>query len=144
MSVGQAQVGQTADQRRVWIVFSGLLLGMLIASLDQTVVATALPTIVRGQHALGSQACIAVCKPMLTTELGDMHAVRGQPIERCGSLADLSAQLLAHRCTCIRKIKFDIIEGMKSANYLSKPPDKVLHCLPESLEFSLSLVSRLK
>src|SRR5438874_4769939 len=46
MSVVQAQVGQTADKRRVWIVFSGLMLGMLIASLDQTVVATALPTIV--------------------------------------------------------------------------------------------------
>ena len=46
MSVVQAQVGQTADKRRVWIVFSGLMLGMLIASLDQTLVATALPTIV--------------------------------------------------------------------------------------------------
>ncbi|HEY7358886.1 MAG TPA: MDR family MFS transporter [Ktedonobacterales bacterium] len=32
--------------RRVWVVFSGLLLGTLIASLDQTIVATALPTIV--------------------------------------------------------------------------------------------------
>ena len=31
MSVVQAQVGQTADKRRVWIVFSGLMLGMLIA-----------------------------------------------------------------------------------------------------------------
>jgi EmrB/QacA subfamily drug resistance transporter len=33
--------------RRIWIIFSGLMLGMLLASLDQTIVSTALPTIVR-------------------------------------------------------------------------------------------------
>ncbi len=42
----QAGLPQTADQRRVWVIFSGLMLALLIASLDQTVVATALPTIV--------------------------------------------------------------------------------------------------
>jgi EmrB/QacA subfamily drug resistance transporter len=48
MSLEQAQAGptQTTDQRRVWIIFSGLMLTVLIGSLDQTVVATALPTIV--------------------------------------------------------------------------------------------------
>src|SRR5215218_10015960 len=34
------------DRRRVIVVFSGLLLAMLLAALDQTIVATALPTIV--------------------------------------------------------------------------------------------------
>src|SRR2546428_13357228 len=42
----QAGLPQTADQRRVWVIFSGLMLALLIASLDQTFVATALPTIV--------------------------------------------------------------------------------------------------
>lgn len=46
MSVVQAHIEQTSNQRKVWIVFSGLMLGLLIASLDQTIVATALPTIV--------------------------------------------------------------------------------------------------
>ena len=46
MSVVQAKAEHKADQRRVWVVFSGLMLGLLIASLDQAVVATALPTIV--------------------------------------------------------------------------------------------------
>jgi EmrB/QacA subfamily drug resistance transporter len=36
----------TTDQRRVWIIFGGLMLTWLIASLDQTIVSTALPTIV--------------------------------------------------------------------------------------------------
>jgi MFS family permease len=48
MSVEQAHAGptQTADQRSIWVIFSGLMLALLIASLDQTIVATALPTIV--------------------------------------------------------------------------------------------------
>jgi MFS family permease len=46
MSVVQNHVEQRVDQRRVWIILSGLMLALLIASLDQTIVATALPTIV--------------------------------------------------------------------------------------------------
>ena len=34
------------SQRQIWLVFSGLMAGMLLASLDQTVVSTAMPTIV--------------------------------------------------------------------------------------------------
>jgi EmrB/QacA subfamily drug resistance transporter len=38
------------SHRQVMIVFSGLMLGMLLAALDQTIVATALPTIVATLH----------------------------------------------------------------------------------------------
>lgn len=38
---------QALDRRRVWTVFAGLMLAMLLAALDQTIVSTALPTIVR-------------------------------------------------------------------------------------------------
>jgi EmrB/QacA subfamily drug resistance transporter len=38
------------NHRQVMIVFSGLMLGMLLAALDQTIVATALPTIVASLH----------------------------------------------------------------------------------------------
>jgi MFS family permease len=41
-TTGQTQL----SHRQVLVVFSGLMLGMLLASLDQTIVATALPTIV--------------------------------------------------------------------------------------------------
>src|SRR4051812_39537964 len=37
---------ETPDRRRVLLTFTGLLLAMLLASLDQTIVSTALPTIV--------------------------------------------------------------------------------------------------
>src|SRR5579883_3419739 len=36
----------TLTQREISIIFGGLLMGMLLASLDQTIVSTALPTIV--------------------------------------------------------------------------------------------------
>ncbi|MHB8681206.1 MAG: MDR family MFS transporter [Acidimicrobiales bacterium] len=42
--------GRELTHRQVMIVFSGLMLGMLLAALDQTIVATALPTIVASLH----------------------------------------------------------------------------------------------
>ena len=48
ISLEQAQAEPTPaqDQRRVLVIFSGLMLALLISSLDQTIVSTALPTIV--------------------------------------------------------------------------------------------------
>ncbi|HTS95429.1 MAG TPA: MDR family MFS transporter [Streptosporangiaceae bacterium] len=40
------------DQRQVLLIFLGLMLGMLLAALDQTIVATALPTITGDLHGL--------------------------------------------------------------------------------------------
>ena len=33
-------------KRRIWIIFGALIAGMLLSSLDQTIVSTAMPTIV--------------------------------------------------------------------------------------------------
>ena len=47
MSSGSTTDGGVAfSHRQVLIIFSALMLGMLLASLDQTIVSTALPTIV--------------------------------------------------------------------------------------------------
>jgi EmrB/QacA subfamily drug resistance transporter len=80
MSVVQAKEGQIADQRRVWIVFSGLMLGLLIASLDQTVVATALPTIVSDLGGLNQLAWVVTGYLLASTvstplwgKLGDLY-----------------------------------------------------------------------
>lgn len=80
MSVAQAQEGHIADQRRVWIVFSGLMLGLLIASLDQTVVATALPTIVSDLGGLNQLSWVVTGYLLASTastplwgKLGDLY-----------------------------------------------------------------------
>src|SRR3954452_24908511 len=41
-----APVGANLTHRQIQVIFLGLMAGMLLASLDQTIVATALPTIV--------------------------------------------------------------------------------------------------
>lgn len=71
---------QTHDQRKIWIVFSGLMLGMLIASLDQTVVATALPTIVSDLGGLNQLSWVVTGYLLASTastplwgKLGDMY-----------------------------------------------------------------------
>ena len=38
---------ENLSSRAIWTIFAGLMLAMLLAALDQTIVATALPTIVR-------------------------------------------------------------------------------------------------
>ncbi len=44
---GAPLVEQDLSKRAIWAIFGGLMLAMLLAALDQTIVATALPTIVR-------------------------------------------------------------------------------------------------
>src|SRR5947209_4631658 len=80
MSVVQAKAEHKADQRRVWIVFSGLMLGLLIASLDQTVVATALPTIVSDLGGLNQLSWVVTAYLLASTastplwgKLGDLY-----------------------------------------------------------------------
>src|SRR2546421_3183808 len=82
MSVEQAQAGptQTADQRSIWVIFSGLMLALLIASLDQTVVATALPTIVSDLGGLSQLSWVVTGYLLASTvstplwgKLGDLY-----------------------------------------------------------------------
>ena len=53
--------------RQVLIVFSGLMLGMLLAALDQTIVATALPTIVGDLHGLNHLSWVVTAYLLTTT-----------------------------------------------------------------------------
>ena len=81
-TVADSQAGSTAtnDKSRIWIIFSGLMLGMLIASLDQTVVATALPTIVSDLGGLNQLSWVVTGYLLASTastplwgKLGDMY-----------------------------------------------------------------------
>ncbi len=82
MALEQTQSGlaQTADQRRVWVIFSGLMLALLIASLDQTIVATALPTIVSDLGGLSQLSWVVTAYLLTSTvstplwgKLGDLY-----------------------------------------------------------------------
>src|SRR3954471_23981853 len=70
----------TLDRRRIWVVISGLMLVMLLASLDQTIVSTALPTIVRELGGLAHLSWVVTAYLLALTvvtplygKLGDLY-----------------------------------------------------------------------
>jgi len=72
------------DRRRVWLVIGALLLGMLLAALDQTVVSTALPTIVGDLGGASHIAWIVTAYLLTSTvstplwgKLGDLYGRKG-------------------------------------------------------------------
>jgi EmrB/QacA subfamily drug resistance transporter len=64
---GAPTVSSGLTHRQVLVVFSGLMLGMLLAALDQTIVATALPTIVGDLHGLDRLSWVVTAYLLTTT-----------------------------------------------------------------------------
>src|SRR5205814_2198862 len=71
---------QPLSHDRVLLVFSGLMLGMLLAALDQTIVATALPTIVGELGGLEHLSWVVIAYLLASTastplwgKLGDLY-----------------------------------------------------------------------
>src|ERR1700712_349581 len=67
-------------QRRILIIIGGLLLGMLLAALDQTIVATALPTIAGDLHGVSHLSWVVTAYLLASTastplwgKLGDLY-----------------------------------------------------------------------
>src|SRR5215470_10635681 len=68
------------DQRRIYVIIGALLLGMLLAALDQTIVATALPTIAGDLHGLSHLSWVVTAYLLASTvstplwgKLGDLY-----------------------------------------------------------------------
>ena len=51
-------------RRQILVIIAGLLLGMLLAALDQTIVATALPTIAGDLHGLAERGAAEPVLPL--------------------------------------------------------------------------------
>ncbi|MGC5258764.1 DHA2 family efflux MFS transporter permease subunit [Gordonia sp. DT218] len=76
---GEAPAGEL-DQRKIWSIFGGLMLAMLLAALDQTIVATALPTIVNDLGGAEHLTWVVTAYMLATTattplwgKLGDLY-----------------------------------------------------------------------
>jgi EmrB/QacA subfamily drug resistance transporter len=72
--------GRQLSQRQILIVIGGLMLGMLLAALDQTIVATALPTIAGDLHSLSRLSWVVTAYLLASTvstplwgKLGDLY-----------------------------------------------------------------------
>ncbi|AZG44703.1 MDR family MFS transporter [Gordonia insulae] len=90
MTEGQAPTAGPADapadeldQRKIWSIFGGLMLAMLLAALDQTIVSTALPTIVNDLGGAEHLTWVVTAYMLATTattplwgKLGDLYGRR--------------------------------------------------------------------
>ncbi|WAC55696.1 MDR family MFS transporter [Gordonia sp. SL306] len=79
---GDSSAGEL-DQRKIWSIFGGLMLAMLLAALDQTIVSTALPTIVNDLGGAEHLTWVVTAYMLATTattplwgKLGDLYGRR--------------------------------------------------------------------
>src|SRR5499427_4181239 len=80
LSLTTEQEQSKAEHRRILVIFGALMLGMTLASLDQTIVATALPTIAGDLHGLNRLSWVVTAYLLASTvstplwgKLGDLY-----------------------------------------------------------------------
>ncbi|WAP51226.1 MDR family MFS transporter [Arthrobacter sp. ATA002] len=69
-------------QKRIWIIFSALIAGMMLASLDQTIVSTAMPTIVGELGGVEHQTWITTAYLLATTIVMPIYGKFGDVLGR--------------------------------------------------------------
>ncbi|MCS5497966.1 MFS transporter [Cnuibacter physcomitrellae] len=69
-------------KRRIWIIFSALIAGMLLSSLDQTIVSTAMPTIVGQLGGVENQVWITTAYLLATTIVMPIYGKFGDVLGR--------------------------------------------------------------
>jgi len=69
-------------QRRIWIIFSALIAGMLLSSLDQTIVSTAMPTIVGELGGVENQVWITTAYLLASTIVMPIYGKFGDVLGR--------------------------------------------------------------
>src|SRR5690242_6576491 len=72
----------TTDRPRIAVVMSGLMLVMLLASLDQTIVSTALPTIVGDLGGLAHLSWVVTAYLLASTVVGPLYGKLGDQYGR--------------------------------------------------------------
>ena len=108
----------TAARPAVRMIFAALMLGMFLAALDQTIVATALPTIVGDLGGLNHLSWVVTAYLLASTvstpiygKLGDMHGRK--PIFQAAILIFLAGSMLAGLSqTMAELIAFRAIQGV--------------------------------
>jgi EmrB/QacA subfamily drug resistance transporter len=79
-----AEIDEAANRRHVLLIFAGLLVTMLLASLDQTIFSTALPTIVGQLHGVDVQLWVTTSYILASTIMLPVYGKLGDLIGRKG------------------------------------------------------------
>lgn len=80
--VARADAPLLLTKRRIWIIFSALIAGMLLSSLDQTIVSTAMPTIVGQLGGVEHQVWITTAYILATTIVMPIYGKFGDVLGR--------------------------------------------------------------
>jgi EmrB/QacA subfamily drug resistance transporter len=80
----EAEIDEAANKRHVLLIFAGLLVTMLLASLDQTIFSTALPTIVGQLHGVDVQLWVTTVYILASTIMLPLYGKLGDLIGRKG------------------------------------------------------------
>jgi EmrB/QacA subfamily drug resistance transporter len=119
-----APPGATLPQRQILLIFSGLLLAMLLAALDSTIVATALPTIVGELGGLDQLAWVVTAYLLAQTvvtpvygKLGDLYG-RKIVLQSAVVLFLLGSVLCGLSRSMLELIVFRAIQGMGGGGLL--------------------------
>ena len=83
-TAGQSSAGQSTARRRVLLVFAGLLVSMLLSSLDQTIFSTALPTIVGELHGVNHMLWVTTAYLVAATIMMPIYGKLGDLLGRKG------------------------------------------------------------
>src|SRR4051812_1267525 len=109
---------RAGEERSVWVVFSGLLLVMLLASLDSTIVATALPTIVGELGGLEHLAWVVTAYLLAQTvvtplygKLGDLYG-RKRVLQTAIVIFLLGSALCGLSRSMTQLILFRVLQGL--------------------------------
>ncbi|HEY6887631.1 MAG TPA: MDR family MFS transporter [Solirubrobacter sp.] len=109
---------ETLDRRRTLVVISGLMLVMLLASLDQTIVSTALPTIVRELGGLEHLSWVVTAYLLAVTAVTPLYGKLGDLYGRKIVLQGALVLFLAGSALCglaqgmTELIAFRFIQGL--------------------------------
>jgi len=115
---GGAPLGVPLGHGRVIVVFSGLLLAMLLAALDQTIVATALPTIVGELGGLARLSWVVTSYLLAQTVVTPLYGKLGDLYGRKGVLQTAVVIFLVGSALCglshsmTQLIAFRAIQGL--------------------------------
>ena len=110
--------------RQILIVYSGLMLGMLLAALDQTVVSVAMPTIVGKLHGLNHYTWVTISYVLASTvslplwgKLGDMYG-RKQFFQLSILLFLIGSALCGLSQTYLELVGFRALQGIGSGGLM--------------------------
>src|SRR5690348_13247221 len=98
--VNDAEIEQAPPTRSVRVIFGALMLVMLLASLDQTIVSTALPTIVGELGGLNHLSWIVTAYMLATTVVTPLYGKLGDLFGRKITLQSAIALFLVGSALC--------------------------------------------